>query len=114
MKRLVEKYPVIRYMLLSYIISFGAFGVFMAVLIGILNLTGLYSSLETALDIKYNSVYVNGPIWLFLALALGAFLVACLMYFHKYRRTKHRTVFSRAFSELMQRHSLENTTEADR
>lgn len=95
------KIPIIAYALNSFIKSF-----FIAIGTGsiiffILWVTGVYATLETALDLKYNSPIVLAPMWAFVALFAVCLLVGFLMYFHKYKRGKSKTAFYNAVAPIL-------------
>lgn len=88
-----HKVPVISYIVSSFIKSFFIAVGLVAVLYFIFWVTGIYASLETALDLKYNSPIVLVPMWAFIALFVLCFMVGFLMCFHKYKRGKSKTAF---------------------
>ena len=63
--------------------------------------TGIYSKIETALDLKYNSPIILAPMWIFVALFVVCFVVGFLMYFHKYKREKTKTKFYNAVAPIL-------------
>lgn len=100
-KAIFEKIPIVSYILGAFIksllISSGVvivgFGAFWAL--------GIYSKLETALDLKYNSPIVLVPLWTFAALFVLCFVVGFLMYYYKYKRSKTKTVFYKALASIL-------------
>ncbi len=96
-----EKIPIVAYALIylikTFLIAVGA----VAVLYFILWVTGVYASLETALDLKYNSPVILAPFWAFVALFAVCLVVGFLMYFHKYVRGKTKTAFYNAVAPLL-------------
>lgn len=74
----------------------------LAALFGIGYATGIYEKIETALDLKYNSVFVTMPIILTAVMALICFLVGFLMYFHKYKRQKSKTLFGKRLRDVLE------------
>lgn len=101
MKKFLEKYVIIKYILNSYVKSLLISLVTFAVLFAILEVTGLYSQIESALDLKYNSPFVVVPIYGFAALAVLCFVIGFLMYFYKYKRSKSKSAFGNALSKLL-------------
>ena len=99
--KLPDKFLIVRYIVTSLIKWFLIAVAAVAVLFGILSLTGIYSKLETALDLKYNSPFVTVPTIAFAALAILCFFVGFLMYFHKYKRSKSRSKFGEALSGIL-------------
>jgi len=101
MKKFFEKHVIVKYIMDSFVktllISLGAF----TVLFAILYFTGLYSRLESALDLKYNSPFVLVPLWGFVGLAVLCFFIGFLMYFYKYKRPKSKSKFYKTFSKLL-------------
>lgn len=88
-----DKMPIIKYILISFIKSFIVASVLAALVYFALQITGIYSKLETMLDLKYNSPMIVVPMWAFVALCVLCFVIGFLMYFHKYKRGKYKTVF---------------------
>ena len=105
MRRVSEKYTVL-YMLTDYVISsyikvlLCALAAF-AILFAALFFSGLYSQLETILDLKYNSPFVLVPLYGSIALALLCLFIGFLLYFHKYKRSKTNGRFCRTFSNIL-------------
>ena len=101
MKKLFEKYAIVKYIVSSYVktllISLGS----IVVLFGILALTGLYTRIESALDLKYNSPFVLVPLYGFIILAVLCFVTGFLLYFYKYKRSKTQGLFYKAFSNIL-------------
>lgn len=98
---LFEKIPILAYILVSFVKSFFIAIASIAVVYGILWITGIYSNVETALDLKYNSPIILAPMWVFVALFVVCFVVGFLMYFHKYKRTKSKTKFYNAVAPIL-------------
>lgn len=101
MRKIFEKYLIVKYVVSSYfkylLCSVVAFVAIFATLV----FTGLYSRMETALDLKYNSPFVLVPLYGFLALAVLCFFIGFLLYFYKYKRSKTRSVFYKTFSNIL-------------
>lgn len=98
---LFNKVPILKYILNTFIKCF-----IIAILAGgliylILSLTGIYSKLENALDLKYNSPFVLVPMFAFAALAVLCFVIGFLLYFHKYKRAKSNSKFNKALSNIL-------------
>lgn len=101
MRKLLEKYPILKYVISSYVkVVLGA-GVLIGALFAVLQLTGLYEKLETILDLKYNSPFVLVPMYGFAILSILCFFVGALLYFHKYKRAKSKSIFYQAFSNVL-------------
>ena len=64
--------------------------------------SGIYGRIESALDLKYNSAFVTMPIILSAVLAVICFFVGFLMYFHKYKRQKTRSLFGEQFRNVLE------------
>lgn len=60
--------------------------------------TGIYDTLETAVDLKYNSPILLIPFWTCAALFVMCLMGGGLMYFHKYKRTTMKTSFYHAIA----------------
>jgi len=101
MKNPLDKYIVVKYVLSSYVkallISVGIFTVGFA----ILEFSGLYYPVERALDLKYNSPFVIAPLYGLIALSFLCFFIGLLMYLYKYKRTKVKGTFYKAFSSIL-------------
>lgn len=101
MRKILNKYPIVRYVVTSYVkFLFGLLIVFTAVY-GMLILSGLYAKLERALDLKYDSPFVLVPLFGFIGLFVVCFFIGFLMYFYKYTRTKSKSVFHKSFSDVL-------------
>lgn len=94
--RFFNKVPILRYILSSFVKCFIASVLICGAAYGILSLTGIYSQLESALDLKYNSPFVMAPMYAFAALSVLCFVIGFLLYFHKYKRSKSKSRFSTA------------------
>lgn len=101
MSRFLDKYPIVKYIITAFgIFLLWAIGI-TATLFGILYLTGLYAKIESLLDLKYNSPFVLVPLFGSLGLAVISFVIGALMYFHKYKRTKVNSIFSKKIKEVL-------------
>lgn len=102
MRKLLERYPIAQYVagmfIRTFIIALGLF----VVLFAILQLTGVYAQIESALDLKYSSPFVVVPLWAFLALAVLCLFVGLLIYFHQYKRALVKTTFGSAFTGILE------------
>lgn len=76
-------------------------GAAVIVFVFVLNAFGVYGNLETALDLKHNSVVILGPMLLLALLASLSLLGGVLMYFHKYKRPKVNTAFRDAVAPAL-------------
>lgn len=101
MRKLLEKYPIFKFVTSSYVKVLLGAGVFISALFTVLKLTGLYEKLEAILDLKYNSPFVLVPLYGFAILAILCFFVGALLYFHKYKRAKSNSAFYHAFSTVL-------------
>ena len=104
--KIFDKFPILRYIVTSLVKWFFIIAVTMAALFGILSVTGIYTKLESALDLKYNSPFVVTPMIVFSALALLCFFIGFLLYFHKYKRSKSKSTFYDAFSNILNKTDL--------
>lgn len=95
MKKLLEKVPIIKYVLRAFIKYFVVSIVLSGMLFVVLTLTGIYPKLENALDLKYNSPFLLIPLSVFGVLSLLCFFVGFLLYFHKYKRPKTKSRFQK-------------------
>ena len=68
-----------------------------SIIFAILYFTGAYATLQRVLDLKYNSPFIILPIILSSFLAILSFVIACLLYFHKYKRPKYNSKFKKMF-----------------
>ena len=96
-----EKIPVVALALISLIKSFLIAGITITVLFFILWVTGVYTKIEAALDLKYNSPIILAPMWTFVALFVLCLMVGFLMYFHKYKRGRLKTAFYNAIAPAL-------------
>lgn len=101
MKKIFEKYPILRYVISSYVKFFLYSFAFFVVIFAVLGFTGLYARLASALDLKYNSPFILVPLYGFAALSLLCFVIGVLMYFHKYKRSKNKNLFYKTFSNIL-------------
>ncbi len=101
MRKFFEKYVIVKYIVVSFIktllIALVAFTVGFAVL----EFLGLYARIENALDLKYNSPFILSPLFGFVALAVLCFFIGFLLYFYKYKRSKSRSAFNKAFADVL-------------
>lgn len=100
MKRILKKVesylckvPILSYILVSLIKTFFVVVIILIALFSILYATGTYNKLETVLDLKYNSPILIIPMFVFSLLLVVCIVIGFLLYFHKYRRGKHKTKF---------------------
>lgn len=101
MKKLLEKYLIVKYIFESYVKIFLCSVVFFTVLFAVLNFTGIYTQLESALDLKYNSPFVLVPLYGFAALAVICFVIGILLFLYKYKRNKTKSVFYKTFINIL-------------
>lgn len=101
MKKIFEKYPIFKYVVCSYVKTLLYSVVIFTLIFAVLIFTGLYPTIESTLDLKYNSPFVLVPLYGALVLAVLSFFVGFLMYFHKYKRAKSKTVFYKTFIDLL-------------
>lgn len=101
MKNLLEKYVIVKYIMGSYVKTLIiSLGVITSVFV-ILKFTGLYASIERALDLKYNSPFILVPLYGFAALSILCFFIGFLVYFYKYKRPKTKGTFYKFFSNIL-------------
>lgn len=97
---ILGKSPILRYILSAMVKWFIiAGGVFLLLFLFLL-VTGLYSTLENMLNLKYNSPFLLFPMAVALLGSIACFILGCISYFHKYKRPILKTKFSDAFSAL--------------
>lgn len=101
MKKLFERFPVLKYLIESYIMFLLILLAAFTVLFTVLYFTGIYARLESALDLKYNSPFVLVPLYGTAALSVLCFVIGVLLYFYKYKRSKSQSKFYRAFMRLL-------------
>ena len=101
MKKLFERFPILRYLIESYIKFLLILSAAFTVLFAVLHFTGIYASIESALDLKYNSPFVLVPLYGTAALSVLCFVIGVLLYFYKYKRSKSQSKFYRAFISLL-------------
>ena len=92
-KAFFESRPILNVIATYFLLVFFGTICLLAVVFGLLWITGIYSSLETALDLKFNSPVILVPMWTLLALSLLCAVIGCLMYFHRYKRRKSKSAF---------------------
>lgn len=102
MKKIFDRIPLLKYVLSAFIKGFIIIAAVLAVLFGISYVSGIYGRIESALDLKYNSAFVTIPIILSAVLAVICFFVGFLMYFHKYKRQKTRSLFGEQFRNVLE------------
>ena len=101
MKKLFEKYPVLRYIVESFVKFFLCSLVVFTLIFGVLEFTGIYAWLERALNLKYNSPFVLAPLFGFAILTVLCLVIGIILYFYKYKRPKLRSTFYKAFSCIL-------------
>lgn len=93
-----DKHPLLTRTLITagktFLIAFSV----VLVLFVVLWVTGIYDTLETALDLKYDSPILLIPLWSCTALFVLCLMAGFLMYFHKYKRAKAKTAFYNAIA----------------
>ncbi|MDR2492357.1 MAG: hypothetical protein LBD25_02685 [Coriobacteriales bacterium] len=98
MRKLFERFPILKYLVVSFAKTFVAAFVILGVAFAVLAYSGIYFQIEAALDLKYNSPIVQAPLIVFPALAVVCGLIGTLLYYHKYKRTKSSSAFGKAFA----------------
>ncbi|MCM1534906.1 MAG: hypothetical protein NC126_03165 [Clostridium sp.] len=98
--KLLDKVPILKYIFASFVKSFFIFALLFGTAFGVLWFTGVYSSLERILDLKYDSPFVLVPMAAFAALVVLCFFVGFLLWFHKYKRPKTKSSFGRAVFKI--------------
>lgn len=106
MKKIFEKYLLLKYVVSSFIKFFLYSLVIFSVLSAILVLTGLYAGIESALDLKYNSPFILVPLFGFIALSALCLFIGFLLYFYKYKRSKTTGTFHKAFSNILDKKQI--------
>lgn len=101
MKRILEKYPVFKYIAGAYVKYLAYALLIFTVLFALFEFTGIYVRLESVLDLKYNSPFVLVPLYVFAVLAVLCFVTGVLLYFYKYKRSKTKSVFYKYISDLL-------------
>lgn len=101
MKKIFEKFPIIRYVANSYVKGLLCSTVVLIVMFAVLAVTRLYPRIERALDLKYNSPFILVPVFGFAGLTVLCVFIGFLMYFHKYKRSKTNSVFYKTFSNVL-------------
>lgn len=101
MKKIFEKYILLRYVVGSYVKVFLCSLAAFAVIFTVLKFSGLYARIENALDLKYNSPFVLVPLYGFLILAVLCVVIGFLMYFYKYKRAKSKSLFFQSFYSIL-------------
>lgn len=101
MKKILKKYPVIRYILGSYMKVFIYSLILFTAAFAVLQFTGLYTQIENAVNLKYNSPFVLVPLYGFAVLSVLCLVIGFLMYFYKYKRTKRKSEFYKTFSGIL-------------
>jgi hypothetical protein len=110
MKKLFEKHLILKYIIVSYVKILILSLLIVSIVSIALVLTGVYSQIERALDLKYNSPYIMSPLYGFIALAGLCFFIGFLMYFYKYKRSKIRSAFYQALSSSLNEKSRKTKT----
>lgn len=98
MKNILNKLPILKYIIISLAKGLAIAVPVVLVAFGILSVTGTYSKLESVLNLKYNSPFITLPLYCFAALAVLSLVVGFLLYFHKYKRAKAKTKFYEALA----------------
>jgi hypothetical protein len=106
LNKILDKMPVLKYILTAFIKSLILTAAVLVSFCTVLSLTKVYDKLQSMLDLKYNSPFVLVPLFASAAIAVLCFVIGFLLYFHKYKRSKSKTRFNRAFTSI-----LENTKE---
>ncbi len=101
MRKIFEKYLIVKYVVSSYVKSLLYFLLLFIAIAAVLIFSGLYSRIESALDLKYNSPFVLVPLYGFIVLAFLCFFIGMLMYFYKYKRSKTKGTFYKTFSNIL-------------
>lgn len=98
--KLFDKVPILKYILVSFVKSFLISALFLGASFAVLWFTGVYSSMERILNLKYDSPFVLAPMAAFAALAVLCFFIGFLLWFHKYKRPRSKSSFSKAVSKI--------------
>ena len=101
LQKLLDRVPAIpRYILSSFIPWLILTAIVLSLLFTIFYFTGLYTTLENALDLKAKSPWVLVPLIVAAAGTVLCFLLGSLMFFYKYKRSVNKTKFNREFSKV--------------
>lgn len=98
MKKIFKKQLLIKYVLGAFVKTLLISVLIIAVLFGLLKLLGVYTKIESMLDLKYNSPWILGPLVIAAALSLISFVVGLILYTYKYKRTIVKGEFYRALA----------------
>lgn len=98
-----DKHPILGHFLRNLIKTFIIGSAAIALVFGILIWTGLYEKIEIALDIRYNSSLITIPLYAFAGVAVVGLVIGILLYFHKYKRVKTRSLFGDKLKEVLQK-----------
>lgn len=99
--RLFDRVPILKYIVYSFVKWFIIMALACGVIFAVLLFTGIYAKVESALDLKYNSLFVVIPLYVFAGLSVLCFVIGFLLYFHKYKRTKSKSKFSKIYSDIL-------------
>lgn len=97
----MENKPILAGALTAFVRAFVITGLAAVVIFLLLWGFGVYDTLETALDLKYNSPILLVPMWTLAALFILCVVSGMLMYFHKYKRTVAKSAFYEAVAPAM-------------
>lgn len=101
MNKIIDKFPILKYVFGSMFKLFVWVSGVLVVLFPILYFTKIYDKIQSLLDLKYDSPFVLVPLFGCLALALISFVIGALMYFHKYKRNKLDSIFSKRMKTIL-------------
>ncbi len=113
MKKIFNRIPLLKYVLTAFAKGFCIIAAVVAILFGLSYATGIYERIERALDLKYNSVFVTMPISLFAILAFICFFIGFLMYFHKYKRQRVKSLFGEQFQNVLEQSTSSGQRETE-
>lgn len=99
MKHYFDRVPVLGYIVLSFLKCFLIAALIILFGFAGLWLTGIYSELESRLNLSYNSPIVWVPMAVFFALALLSLFIGAVLYFQKYKRKKKKSEFREVLME---------------
>ena len=102
MKKILNRIPLLKYVVTAFAKGFCIIGAALAVLFAIGYVSGIYGRIENALDLKYDSEFVTLPVLLSAVLARICFFVGVMMLFHKYKRQKTKSLFGERLRQVLE------------
>ena len=93
----------LRNILIFFLIGLAGFGILFLCGYLILFLLGIYSKLESALNLSANSRWITFPLYGSIVLAIAFFILGVVLYFRKYTRPRIRTKFGVELSTVLEK-----------